>query len=36
MEIKIEGNPGTGNSFTEVNIQHVENPKNRELTQKYF
>lgn len=25
MEIKIEGNPGTGNSFTEVNIQHVEN-----------
>lgn len=25
MKIKIEGNPGTGNSFTEVNIGHVEN-----------
>lgn len=24
-EIKIEGNPGTGNSYIEVNIGHVEN-----------
>ena len=25
MEIKIEGNPGTGNTFQEIKIQHVEN-----------
>lgn len=25
MEIKIEGNPGTGNSYTEVNIGNVQN-----------
>lgn len=25
MEIKIEGNPGTGNTYQEINIQHVEN-----------
>ena len=25
MEIKIEGDPGTGNTFVEINIQHVEN-----------
>lgn len=25
MEIKIEGNPGTGNTFQEITIQHVEN-----------
>ena len=25
MEIKIEGNPGTGNSFTEVHIGNVQN-----------
>lgn len=25
MDIKIEGNPGTGNTFQEVNIGHVEN-----------
>ncbi len=25
MEIKIEGNPGTGNHYTEVNIGHIEN-----------
>lgn len=25
MIIKIEGNPGTGNTFQEINIQHVEN-----------
>lgn len=25
MEIKIEGNPGTGNTFQEINIQHVDN-----------
>lgn len=25
MKIKIEGNPGTGNTFQEINIQHVEN-----------
>lgn len=24
MEIKIEGDPGTGNTFMEINIQHVE------------
>ena len=24
MNIKIEGNPGTGNTFMEINIQHVE------------
>ena len=25
MDIKIEGNPGTGNTFQEINIGHVEN-----------
>lgn len=25
MEIKIEGNPGTGNHYTEVKIDHIEN-----------
>lgn len=25
MNIKIEGDPGTGNTFMEINIQHVEN-----------
>lgn len=25
MEITIKGNPGTGNTFMEINIQHVEN-----------
>lgn len=25
MDIKIEGNPGTGNSYTEINIEHIEN-----------
>lgn len=25
MDIKIEGNPGTGNTFQEFNIGHVEN-----------
>lgn len=25
MKIKIEGNPGTGNTFQEINIQHVDN-----------
>ena len=25
MDIKIEGNPGTGNSYTEINIGHIEN-----------
>ena len=25
MDIKIEGNPGTGNSFTEVHIDNVQN-----------
>ena len=25
MEIKIEGNPGTGNSYTEINIGNVQN-----------
>lgn len=25
MEIKIEGNPGTGNTYQEINIQHVDN-----------
>ena len=24
MEIKIEGDPGTGNTFIEINIQYVE------------
>lgn len=38
MEIKIEGNPGTGNSFTEVNIQHVENynPNATTVTNNYY
>lgn len=38
MEIKIEGNPGTGNSFTEVNIQHVENynPAATSVTNYYY
>jgi hypothetical protein len=25
MEIKIEGTPGTGNTYQEINIQHVDN-----------
>lgn len=25
MKIKIEGNPGTGNTFQEINIEHVDN-----------
>ena len=25
MNVKIEGDPGTGNTFMEINIQHVEN-----------
>ena len=25
MDIKIEGNPGTGNTFQEIHIEHVEN-----------
>lgn len=38
MEIKIEGNPGTGNSFSEVNIQHVENynPAATSVTNNYY
>lgn len=38
MQIKIEGNPGTGNSFTEVNIQHVENynPNATTVTNNYY
>jgi hypothetical protein len=38
MEIKIEGNPGTGNTFQEINIQHVENynPNATTVTNNYF
>lgn len=25
MDIKIEGNPGTGNRFEEIHIEHAEN-----------
>lgn len=34
MEIKIEGNPGTGNHYMEVNIGHIENnfPVVKEVT----
>ncbi len=34
MEIKIEGNPGTGNTFQEINIQHADsvNPNATSVT----
>lgn len=34
MELKIEGNPGTGNHFTEVKIENIENnfPNVKEVT----
>ena len=32
MDIKIEGNPGTGNTFQQINIQHVEHYNTQPVT----
>ena len=38
MEIKIEGNPGTGNTFQEIKIGHVENyvPNATQVVNNYY
>lgn len=38
MDINIKGNPGTGNTFTEVHIGHVENynPNATTVTNNYY